>query len=379
MFGIKTILKKLFPLREVVFREYIEVFKETANDFADDLAMDRFRQQESLLLNTLLHSPTNRKRIIFIGNHSFENVGDMAITFAQKRFLQSQIKDRAYYQVRTTDYMRHQSEFMNIIRPDDIVLLMGGGNFGDIYQQAENMRRSVILNFPANRIILLPQTYHFSNTKCGKEEEAKTLSIYNQHRDLHLFARERVSFEAMKQKFPGLPVYLVPDMALSCDLSYPQFRLNVSVCLRSDMESALTEKDKAQIRCTLLKMTQIEEINLLTPDKKPVPMGKQAAVVEEKLQQFRKSRLAVTDRLHGMILSAATGTPCIVFGNYNHKVRSFYETWIKDNFENIQFVDNMQDFEATAAKWIKNPPGSGRIESLQSAYDPLLNLLKQCE
>lgn len=376
MFGIKTALKKFFPLREVTFRGYIEEFRKVVGDFSKaQMATDLIRQ-ENLLLKTLLYSPENHKRIIFIGNHSFENIGDMAISFAQKCFLQSQIKDCTYYQVRTIDYMHHQSEFMNIIRPNDIILLMGGGNFGDIYQQAEDMRRSVILNFPANRIILLPQTYYFSDTKRGKEEEAKTLSIYNRHKNLHLFAREKVSFEMMKQKFPRVPVFLAPDMALSCDLGYPQIRLNVSLCLRSDLESIFSEKDKAQIRCTLLKIAQIEEISMLTPGNKPVPMGEQAAVVEEKIQLFRKSRLVVTDRLHGMILSAATGTPCIVFDNYNHKVRSFYETWLKDGFENIRLVNNMQEFEETAVQWLKKAPESGCVESLQSKYDPLLNLLR---
>ena len=47
----------------------------------------------------------------------------------------------------------------------------------------------------------------------------------------------------------------------------------------------------------------------------------------EKLRSFAAARLVVTDRLHGMIFSAITGTPCVVLSNYNHKVRGTYE-WI---------------------------------------------------
>ena len=38
--------------------------------------------------------------------------------------------------------------------------------------------------------------------------------------------------------------------------------------------------------------------------------------------------MVVTDRLHGMVFAAISGTPCIVFSNYNHKVQGTYE-WIK--------------------------------------------------
>ena len=51
--------------------------------------------------------------------------------------------------------------------------------------------------------------------------------------------------------------------------------------------------------------------------------------------------VVITDRLHGMILSIITGTPCIVFGNNYHKVESSYYSWFKD-LEYVSFIQQKE-------------------------------------
>lgn len=58
-----------------------------------------------------------------------------------------------------------------------------------------------------------------------------------------------------------------------------------------------------------------------------------------KFKDFQKSKLVITDRLHGMVFCAISGTPCIAFSNYNHKVKGTYD-WIKD-LDYIKYVDNI--------------------------------------
>ena len=57
------------------------------------------------------------------------------------------------------------------------------------------------------------------------------------------------------------------------------------------------------------------------------------------IKQFSKSKLVVTDRLHGMILSVITGTNCIAFDNSSGKVSGVYDT-IKDDDVNVEFIEN---------------------------------------
>lgn len=54
----------------------------------------------------------------------------------------------------------------------------------------------------------------------------------------------------------------------------------------------------------------------------------QKKIIDQKLEEWSQVGLVLTDRLHGMIFAAITGTPCIAFSNYNHKVKETYE-WIK--------------------------------------------------
>ncbi|WP_207739631.1 polysaccharide pyruvyl transferase family protein [Paraclostridium bifermentans] len=56
--------------------------------------------------------------------------------------------------------------------------------------------------------------------------------------------------------------------------------------------------------------------------------------------KFRECELVITDRIHGMIFAAITGTPCIALSNYNYKVKGTYE-WIKD-LEYIKFTDDIE-------------------------------------
>ena len=60
-------------------------------------------------------------------------------------------------------------------------------------------------------------------------------------------------------------------------------------------------------------------------------------VVYEQLKNFAKHKLVVTDRLHGLIFSLITNTPCIVISAYNHKLKEFTDM-LKTN-KSIIFID----------------------------------------
>ena len=63
--------------------------------------------------------------------------------------------------------------------------------------------------------------------------------------------------------------------------------------------------------------------------------------IESKLTQYFSTSLVITDRLHGMVCAAITGTPCIAFSNYNHKIKSTYE-WIR-HLPYIRFANNVDE------------------------------------
>ena len=61
----------------------------------------------------------------------------------------------------------------------------------------------------------------------------------------------------------------------------------------------------------------------------------------------------ITDRLHGMVLAALAGTPCIVFGNCNYKIIGVYK-WISNN-KNIRYLEGLNDFLGNFEDLLKAP------------------------
>ena len=55
---------------------------------------------------------------------------------------------------------------------------------------------------------------------------------------------------------------------------------------------------------------------------------------------FKKSKVVVTDRLHGMIFCAITKTPCVAIDNSNHKISGVYDAWLKD----IGYIKMIKDY-----------------------------------
>jgi pyruvyl transferase EpsO len=143
-----------------------------------------------------------------IGNHSFiyvdipiyGNIGDLLIMQGTFKFFEKyKLSPRISAPVFAFN--------TNWIRPNEIVLFQGGGNFGDLYHGMQQLREKVVIEKPNNRIIILPQTIHFSS----KEAMDRSVKIFRAHPDVHICVRDTQSYQSA-QKFTD-NVYLLPDMA----------------------------------------------------------------------------------------------------------------------------------------------------------------------
>ena len=119
------------------------------------------------------------------------------------------------------------------------------------------------------------------------------------------------------------------DVVLALHRDYGFDRSGVLLCLRGDGESVLAQQNQ-QILDTVQRIDPDVEIrtNIAEQD---ISRVDRAAVVNDELQRYARRRVVVTDRLHGMIFAAVTGTPCVVLDNATHKSRDFYETFLQDS------------------------------------------------
>lgn len=287
------------------------------------------------------------RKYYVIGTPEHSNLGDSAIVLAEISFLKKcGVKQEQIKEVTVSEYKKYADIIKYKMRSKDILIFLGGGNMGDQWFSEELLRRSILSTFKHNKCIIFPQTLFYSDTENGRLEEQKSIEFYNRQKNLTIVARERASYERMKWLYSNAEVLLTPDIVLSVriderDLGI-QERKDVLLCFRNDPEQAMTLNEKQRITEFLInkklhyKMTDMHSEKVITKENR-------RECVIDKLQEFSTARLVITDRLHGMVFAAITGTPCIVFRNYNYKIEGTYE-WIK-YLQYIQFVDSVEDME----------------------------------
>lgn len=300
--------------------------------------------------NKELKKYKNVKKIIYTLVPTHGNLGDQAIAFASRRYLQDNFNDYEVIEINCEDTYQYSKWIKKILNKDDLIFLHGGGNMGNHYVEEENARRYIIENFSDTKIISFTQTMYFSNDEQGRGELAKSEKVYNSHKDLTLIAREEKSYKTMKESFTNCKVILCPDIVLylnhKLESIYDRERNTIMTCLRSDKETYITQEKKQEF-ITLLK-NKYEKVvisDTVIPEK--VNKENRQDTLNKLWRQFSKSKVVITDRLHGMIFCAITKTPCIVIRSFDHKVLESYR-WISElnyirlvedlNFENVNKV-----------------------------------------
>lgn len=293
---------------------------------------------------------TKMDKKIFIGlTADYRNIGDIAITIAQRKILTEFFPDRKIIEIPMTQALEYTSYIKNILNDDDILTLIGGGNLGNIYLSFEERRRAIINIFKNNKIISFPQSIDFSDTSEGMSELNKSINIYSQNPNLKILAREQKSFDIIKNNFKN-DVTLIPDTVfyLKNNLSTNNSleRKNITICLRNDKEK-VTNLNLSNELTNVLKSNNFNDISVIDTIIEDIyinPNERISRLTKFFNDNYYNSKVIITDRLHGMIFAAITNTPCIVFDNSNKKISSTYNTWLK-NEPLIKFFEHYNEEE----------------------------------
>ncbi|MBL4940751.1 MAG: polysaccharide pyruvyl transferase family protein [Colwellia sp.] len=273
---------------------------------------------------------SNRKKIIVALAADYGNLGDVAISYAQHQFLTSNYPDRDIIDVPISRTLKNIRTLKKHLTDDDIITIVGGGNLTNKYQEIENFRLLWLKEFPNNKIISFPQTIDFSNDDVGKSSLSASFKYYNSHSKFHMFARESVSLKMMNEKLKAVALFC-PDIVLSLNKSIPELtRKSITCCIRDDDESNLSTEQRneliASIKSKYCSNVTFTDTHIGTSE---LSWHERQQALEKIWAEFKQSKVIVTDRLHGMIFSVITKTPCVVLTNNNHKIMQTYEDWLK--------------------------------------------------
>lgn len=332
--------------------------------------LDFIKKQKRCMIFRRQYNGRKPGRILSLMEQTYSNLGDMAIGVAQKWFLETRFPERGVFLYRSW-YEMLRPVYQKTIEPEDVLILWGGGNFGSEYPEQEKVRRQIIADFPSNRIVSFPQTIYFEKTPEGQKELALSQTVYGAHPDLYLVAREQASFQNMKEAFPRNHVLLVPDIVLCLRDQKPAVkRSGVLICLRSDREGVFSPAQRKKLAEQCRRWGEVSVTDMYGPAY--MTMEQREREVERKLAEFRRSEAVVTDRLHGMIFAALTGTPCVVLPNYNGKIQATYR-WIK-SLPYLRLVQTTEEVAPALEELLPCPLQKYDPSFLDSYYNALAGL-----
>lgn len=277
------------------------------------------------------------------------NIGDTLIWQGTLDFL----KDKPYTML---DYGNSVTASLSKLSEDTIILLHGGGNFGDIYGSSQNFRKDIVNRYPHNKIIVLPQTIYFKD----KNIEKKDFLLFALHKNLYLCVRDQTSYDLACQYLEKDKILYLPDMAF-CIKDETLIKSSVTgkklLMSRIDVEAVPVDQkyiekvdvqsdwptfQKSPIYCNYLKF-------LLAVNRKlSNGRGSKPSLLVKYINHFAMNRArkqlidtgiqfingfdeVYTTRLHGCILSLLLDKKIILLDNSYGKNRAYYDAWLKES------------------------------------------------
>ncbi len=314
-----------------------------------------------------------RKDVVLIDTPVHGNCGDHAIALAEQALLEK--FGLKYCEVTAFDIHRLERLYAFFTPRKKIIIIHGGGFLGNLWPNEELRVRKIIKAFSEYPIIIMPQTVTFDlKTDEGKKFFSDSAEAYCSHKKMCVFVRERGSYVFFKQHLPSMMVKLVPDLVLQLKTSFKEQRKKILFCMRRDCEKKVSDVDIKIITefihkrypNTAIEYTDTVINHLIWPRKREME-------VREKLKEFASAQFVITDRLHGMIFSLITDTPCIALDNSNGKVEMVYQ-WIH-KYESVQYAKNIKDIPKLLK--VMNTKGCTYDPNrFSKEFEPIITILK---
>jgi exopolysaccharide biosynthesis predicted pyruvyltransferase EpsI len=294
------------------------------------------------------------------------NVGDSAILLGELSFLKRKFPGAklSFYDVQS--YSPRADPFID---EATILLIHGGGNFGDLWPHHHDLRIRILEKFSHKTIIQLPQSIYFGDEANLKVTAAKirTQSSFT------LFVRDLNSFEYARRFFE-CEVVLAPDMAFAMpSIARKPPLVEYLFLLRTDQEVVIDQRIITDLVRASTKSFEVcdwltgprplvarldGKLTVLTR-RYPAATAAFRSMAIHLRQQFARQRLlygiellskgsiVVTDRLHAHILCCLLDIPHFVFDSLGGKISAFHATWTRGN-TNTRLITSAAEF---SAKW----------------------------
>ncbi|WP_413505476.1 polysaccharide pyruvyl transferase family protein [Photobacterium phosphoreum] len=295
-------------------------------------------------------------KVHYIDYPMHHNIGDLLIYLGTENFFkENDINVVGRYSLYDADIILNT----NIVKPNDVLVFHGGGNFGDIYLVCQKLRENLISRFPNNKIVILPQSIYFRYQVNLK----KSSEIISAHKNVVIYVRDEESLSIAK--LFSDKVYLMPDMAHSLYETSFIHDIKAQTSIVSN-ELFLARTDKEVADNSMFNNTNSDNIFDwfdLVSDKQELKrkllsilartLGKRVYLArfisglwyEQAIDLSYKGGVKLlstndfyTNRLHGMIFSQLLDRTVFMKDNSYGKNSRYYRLWFK-NSKLVRWVD----------------------------------------
>lgn len=291
--------------------------------------------------NILTHSDKDRIYLFCAPIHS--NVGDQAQLLCWLKLFKQWYPNYEVVEVSTkySDWLTLR-EIRSQLRDSDKLFIHSGYLFFDYHPELPFIL-NVIRAFYDKPITILPQTMNVMN-EWMRNVVARELDL---HQNLTFICRDEVSLEKSKTMFKNVHLRLMPDVVTSLigkeDFSLDKTeRSGIMFCLRDDMEKHYSE-DKLRSLMAQFKGTRTGRCDTTIKARIYSWPRKRKQLIGSIVEKFAKYEVIVTDRYHGIILSAVANTPVVVINSSDHKLSSGVNWFKKLGFSSVVFAPTLEE------------------------------------
>lgn len=281
----------------------------------------------------------------------YPNIGDTLIWEGELEFL----KSVPYKCLGTCGWDEYEPIKLS---KETVILITGGGYFGDVWRKAWDAVLDTIEHYPDNPIVILPNTIFYEDVAVMQSDAHRMARL----KHLTICVRDKVSYEIAKTHFKN-EVRLVPDMAFCISQKYlEQWRVNETekTLFLKRIDKELGKGGEVHLDIPNLDIRDWPTMDgrasiserifgrcrglCCRSQKYAVWFYPLARKLEEKCGYYlyRKCmtrrgvefvsqyKAVYTTRLHVMILSVLLEKPVQFIDNSYGKLSSFYDTWLKN-------------------------------------------------
>ncbi|MCC4249439.1 polysaccharide pyruvyl transferase family protein [Microbacterium testaceum] len=311
---------------------------------------------------TSMRRKRGRSLAFVVGSPFHENLGDHAQSLCAAEWIRSSYPQHDVVLIDTMSALVYNAWLIRwvqrIFLEGDLLFAHSGYHMTDLYPREIELQRLLLRQFSGIPIVFLPQTVNFANDADLADFSAE---IEN-HGAVTIVSRDVRSHEVARENFPSAQHLLFPDIVTReiGRRSYGAWseRAGIQLCLRRDRESvyvASGEADRLERYLSAIAPTTLSDTE---SELRPTYIRKNLkSVLERTWRVFSRYKVTVTDRYHGVIFSLIAGTPVVVLGTTDHKLRSGVAWFPSHIFERyVFFAETVDQAVELAAKAYGTPP-----------------------